>query len=237
MIFNSIRGMPVRRSLKTKFLLFTLLLTTFVLYIKFVTSNYDIQDDEDNFTNRKSTSEKLVSKLSDQNNLKISKYINEKHFLPKYDDIYEELISADIMKQEPGLGENGQSAVLMNTASKEIGDNQLKHIALNEELSEHISYNRTLQDARNPLCQSQKFDLDILPTTSVVIIFYNEPYSVLVRTVHSVLNTVDHRLLKEIILVDDSSTNIMLKEKLDYYIRSKLPRNLVKIVRLKNRLV
>lgn len=208
-----------RRSLKTKVLSLTLLLTTFILYIKFVTNNYD---GEDNFNNHKSTSEQLV---------------DSKQSLPKYDDIYEDLISADIMKQEIGLGENGQSAMLLNAASKEIGEDQLKHIALNEELSEHISYNRTLQDARHPLCQSQMFNLNTLPTTSVIIIFFNEPYSVLVRTVHSVLNTVDHRLLKEIILVDDSSSHIMLKEKLDYYVRWKLPKNMVKIIRLKNRYV
>lgn len=58
----------------------------------------------------------------------------------------------------------------------------------------------------------------------------------LVRTVHSVINTVDHRLLKEIILVDDSSTNNVLKEKLDYYVKTRLPL-VVKIIRLKHRLV
>lgn len=59
----------------------------------------------------------------------------------------------------------------------------------------------------------------------------------LVRTIHSVINTVHNRLLKEVIIVDDCSTNKVLKEKLDYYVREKLPKNVVKIIRLKHRLV
>jgi len=44
-----------------------------------------------------------------------------------------------------------------------------------------------------------------LPSASVIIIFYNEPWSVLLRTVHSVLSGSPPHILKEIILVDDHS--------------------------------
>lgn len=44
-----------------------------------------------------------------------------------------------------------------------------------------------------------------LPTASVVICFFNEAFSALIRTVHSVLDRTPPYLLHEIILVDDHS--------------------------------
>lgn len=152
------------------------------------------------------------------------------------DNKYERLIRLDVAKQVAKLGDNGK-AVLLTGESKDIGAKQLASIALNEELSENLSYNRTAPDARNPLCKQQIYDRDSLPTASIVVIFYNEPYSVLVRTVHSILNTADQRNLKEIILVDDYSTNKELLGKLDYYVETRLPKGVVKIIRLKNRYV
>ncbi len=44
-----------------------------------------------------------------------------------------------------------------------------------------------------------------MPTTSVVIVFKNERWSPVLRTVYSVLNRSPKHLLKEVILVDDQS--------------------------------
>lgn len=178
-----------------------------------------------------STASALVNNIDAKESEKLIRLLQENSVESNYD----KLIQADLLKQEPGLGDNGQ-AVYLKGPAKKLGEKQLAIIALNEELSEHLSYNRTAPDTRHPLCRKKKYDISKLGTTSVIIIFYNEPYSVLVRTVHSVLNTSPQSLLKEIILVDDSSTNKELHGKLDYYIETRLPKK-VTMLRLKSRLV
>lgn len=247
--------MPAVGSFTKKLIFLSLVFGTFLFYIKFITNSSGNVDPSSDFhynnNNRKLIAGKLMNEYNGDDNGVESTNI-EYQPLPGVDvvstnsryrqhhnghdtDMYEQWIQADLEKQVHGLGDLGRKATLTDPAAKKIGEHQLAKIALNEELSEHLSYNRTLDDARNPLCRDHHYNLNVLPTTSVVIIFYNEPYSVLVRTVHSVLNTVERRLLKEIILVDDSSTNSELKEKLDYYIETRLPRNVIKVIRLKNR--
>lgn len=159
-------GISVRRSLRTKVFFLSFVLTTFLLYMKFITNT------NGNESNIHSYNQKLIA--DDINN------IEDQQPIAVYEDVmahsaklYKQYVDADIAKQIKGLGDKGQAASLKNAVSKEIGERQLKKIALNEELSEHISYNRTLADARNPLCRLHKINLNELPTTSVIIIFYN----------------------------------------------------------------
>lgn len=53
-------------------------------------------------------------------------------------------------------------------------------------------------------CRDRNYPVT-LPTASIVICFYNEAFSALLRTVHSVLDRTPNYLLHEIILVDDHS--------------------------------
>lgn len=46
-----------------------------------------------------------------------------------------------------------------------------------------------------------------LPTASVILVFYDEGWGVLLRTVHSAINTSPPELLKEVVLIDDGSTD------------------------------
>lgn len=155
------------------------------------------------------------------------------------DEVYEAAIQQDLRMQVPGLGDRGEAVNLTG----DLGDKAAKDIALlslNEELSVHLSYHRTVPDPRHPECrEKEQYYLsrrDKYPTTSVVIVFFNEPYSVLIRTVHSVLDTVTSNpaLLQEIILVDDGSDLPQLGPKLDYYIKTRLPKK-VKLLRLPQR--
>ena len=59
--------------------------------------------------------------------------------------------------------------------------------------------------------------MDNLPQTSVIVCFHNEAWSVLLRSVHSIINRSPETVLKEIILVDDASTMDHLKKDLEDY--------------------
>ena len=71
-------------------------------------------------------------------------------------------------------------------------------------VSDQISVNRSLKDVRMAACRSKSYP-GSLPTTSIVIVFHNEAWSTLLRSLHSIINRSPAELLEEIILVDDAS--------------------------------
>ncbi|KAG9510500.1 putative polypeptide N-acetylgalactosaminyltransferase 9, partial [Fragariocoptes setiger] len=131
-------------------------------------------------------------------------------------------------------GEFGRALLLSNLTDQE---KQLEALgwqenAFNSFASDHISLNRSLPDVRNPSCRTLSYNLDSLPKASVIICFHNEAWSVLLRTVHSVLFRSPEQLLHEIILVDDASTQEHLHQPLDDYMKQL---GKVKIIRANER--
>lgn len=146
---------------------------------------------------------------------------------------YEKMIQDDLKKIIPGLCENGKGHVFHGSERRKA-EKIMKKEAFNRMLSDMVSYNRSVVDARHPLCKSITYDVHSLPTCSVIIIFTNEAWSSLIRTVHSVLNGSPAHLIKEIILIDDFSDREELLGKLDYYVRTRFPKR-VKLERLPKR--
>lgn len=88
---------------------------------------------------------------------------------------------------------------------------------MNIACSNEISLDRAVKDTRLEECKHWNYSID-LPSTSVIVVFHNEGWSVLLRTVHSVLNRTPKHILHEILLVDDFSDKEDLKDKLTNYL-------------------
>nr|XP_053630695.1 putative polypeptide N-acetylgalactosaminyltransferase 9 isoform X3 [Cherax quadricarinatus] len=138
--------------------------------------------------------------------------------------------------QEPnGPGEMGKPVSLPKDLDPEIKkkvDEGWKNNAFNQYVSDMISVHRTLPDPRDEWCKAPGRFLDNLPETSVIVCFHNEAWSVLLRTVHSILDRSPPQFLKEIILVDDNSDMPHLMQQLEDYM-AQYPK--VRIVRAPKR--
>lgn len=89
---------------------------------------------------------------------------------------------------------------------------------LNASVSNVTPLRRYMQDYRNKLCMNVKYP-ESNDTVSVVIPFHNELWSMLLRTVISVLQQTPAEYLKEIILIDDASDIAVLKTPMDIFVR------------------
>nr|KAG5700664.1 hypothetical protein BaRGS_015494 [Batillaria attramentaria] len=98
----------------------------------------------------------------------------------------------------------------------------LKRHGFNELLSDKIGLHRNIPDWRSETCKAKVYPR-VLPKASIVICFYNEAWSTLLRSVHSILDKTPLALLEEIILIDDNSYMDHLKTELDNYVAETLP--------------
>ncbi|XP_067307201.1 polypeptide N-acetylgalactosaminyltransferase 17 [Pseudorasbora parva] len=131
-----------------------------------------------------------------------------------------------------GRGRGGIPATLTTGEEKEAKYLREKY-GYNAFLSDKISLDRSIPDYRPSKCKKAFYSHD-LPQISIIFIFVNEALSVILRSVHSAVNHTPAHLLKEIILVDDNSDDVQLKEPLEEYVNKRYP-GLIKIVRNQKR--
>uniref|UniRef100_A0A8C5HX73 Polypeptide N-acetylgalactosaminyltransferase n=1 Tax=Gouania willdenowi TaxID=441366 RepID=A0A8C5HX73_GOUWI len=140
-------------------------------------------------------------------------------------------LRAVMSRSHEGPGEMGKAVNIPKDDQEKMKElfkiNQFNLLA-----SDMIALNRSLPDVRLDGCKTKVYN-DDLPNTSIVIVFHNEAWSTLLRTVHSVINRSPRHLLVEVVLVDDASEREFLMKKLDNYVRTlEVP---VRILRMEQR--
>lgn len=126
----------------------------------------------------------------------------------------EEVVANELEK----LGEYGEAVTLPDEIPENI--KQLvkvgwDHYEFNEYVSSLISLQRDLHDFRSDYCKDAHRNYSSnLPTVSIIIVFYNEAWSTLLRSIYSIFNRTPLHFIQEIILVDDFSEFQNLKEPL-----------------------
>ncbi|XP_075716366.1 N-acetylgalactosaminyltransferase 7 isoform X2 [Rhinoderma darwinii] len=116
-----------------------------------------------------------------------------------------------------GPGEGGKPFIL-GSDYKESVQASIKEFGFNMVASDMISLDRTVNDLRQEECRYWQYDENLL-TSSVIIVFHNEGWSTLMRTVHSVIKRTPRKFLAEIVMIDDYSNKEHLKGRLENYIK------------------
>ncbi|CAJ0584892.1 unnamed protein product, partial [Mesorhabditis spiculigera] len=152
---------------------------------------------------------------------------------PKIDWLDRERYEAD--KRRSGPGEQGVPVQVPK--DKAIQDEALalyKANGYNAYVSDMIAVDRAIKDIRHPGCMDMKYSSK-LPTVSVIFPVHEEHNSTLIRSVWTVIHRSPPGLVKEVILVDDSSEKPALGKPLeDFWKKEKLD-HIVKILRTKQR--
>uniref|UniRef100_A0A671N6L7 UDP-N-acetyl-alpha-D-galactosamine:polypeptide N-acetylgalactosaminyltransferase 16 n=1 Tax=Sinocyclocheilus anshuiensis TaxID=1608454 RepID=A0A671N6L7_9TELE len=114
-------------------------------------------------------------------------------------------------QQSQLLGQFDEKAFLSSKQLK-AGEDPYREHAFNLQESDRLGSERAIRDTRHYRCASMTFDPD-LPPTSIIITFHNEARSTLLRTIKSVLMRSPPHLIQEIILVDDFSSNRLIRSR------------------------
>ncbi len=205
-------------------LIWALIIYFYLLRVDFNSTKYQINNSIINnelITNRLPQRHRLISRLNYSYN-----NINSLKLLRKFKDNQQNsetnLINDNPIDDNPKTRQEKNDFQLMassdsssliklgmiNTAEdKQIKDIGYKKHAFNVLISNRIGFRRQIPDTRNGLCKTSLSlrPISDLPMASVIICFYNEAFSALLRTVYSVIDRTNDKLLNEIILVDDFS--------------------------------
>ncbi|KAG7202004.1 hypothetical protein KM043_004691 [Ampulex compressa] len=149
----------------------------------------------------------------------VGHYVGDSIDPMKTPNITKELVNENMFNPRPHEGKNGEPVIIPAKDFRRM--HQLFQInRFNIMASDRIPLNRSLPDIRKKRCISKYENLGPLPRTSVVIVFHNEAWSTLLRTVYSVINRSPRHLLEEIILIDDDSDRDFLKKPLDDHVKA-----------------
>ncbi|VDM95103.1 unnamed protein product [Thelazia callipaeda] len=102
-------------------------------------------------------------------------------------------------------------SVINNQQEQQQREQGYEKYAFNELLSKRIGPRRKIPDTRHHLCFNESYPEE-LPKASIIICYYNEAPSALIRMVNSILDRTPAKLIEEILLVDDYSDIDKLSE-------------------------
>ncbi|KAI3389353.1 hypothetical protein SNEBB_010709 [Seison nebaliae] len=173
------------------------ILTTLFLYYftKSELSNPDVE-----LTNK----QKIRNKFHEKKERKSDDQLTEDfHAFPMFIEGIGNYEGKDERLTNDGPGANGKGVRLTKDEEEKI-DAKITRYGFNMAVSDKISLDRSIEDTRPKECKNYQYPKN-LPDTCVVLVFYNEGWSPMIRTVHSIINNSPEHLLKEIILVDDYS--------------------------------
>lgn len=205
------------------------IITTLLISVYLFTKSPKIDNNEDEY-------EYIVYEVDKGELIRRKSPIDWKFNTPKYYNEsslhkWSEHIQTTEEKSVPGMGENGMAFTRINESDPRVQES-LKKNGYNLLATEMMSLHRSIPDYRCDECKSLTYPSK-LPTASVIFIFHNEPWSLLLRSVWSVIDRSPCELIEEIILVDDDSDLKVLKRPLEDYIEL-LPVP-VKLIRTKKR--
>ena len=128
-------------------------------------------------------------------------------------------------------GECGSKVVLTDAEKQQVGP-IVKKFGFNLVASDKVELDRLPDDLRNEECKHWNYpENKDLNKATVIMVFYNEAWGPLMRTVHTVIRQSPKELLANIVMVDDNSNRKHLQEKLVDYINTTWPDGFVKLYR------